>query len=50
MVHSNNIGRKPEILFKDRVMLITIVLWTVLIVLILYSVPDMIIQFMEGIR
>jgi len=50
LVHSKNIGGEPEIIFKDRGMLITMVLWTVLIVLILYSVPDMIIQFMEGIR
>ena len=37
LVHSKNIGEEPEMLFKDKGMVICMVLWVVLVVLILYA-------------
>lgn len=50
LVHARNFGGEAGLLFKDKGMLINMVLWVVSIILILYNVPDMIIQFMGGIR
>lgn len=38
LVHSRNIGGEPETLFRDKGMLISMVLWTVLVILILYGI------------
>jgi len=37
LAHSKNIGEEPEMLFKDKGMVICMVLWVVLVVLILYA-------------
>lgn len=37
LVHSRNIGGEPETLFRDKGMLISMVLWAVLVILILYG-------------
>ena len=50
LVHAKNLGGEPEMIFKDRGMLICMFLWTVLVVVILYKVPDMIIQFIGRIK
>lgn len=42
LVHSRNIGGEPEMLFKDRGILICMILWVVLVMLILYGTPDVI--------
>lgn len=47
LVHARNIGGEPEMLFKDKGMLTSMILWTVLVVLILYS--DMVTRFVGGV-
>ena len=37
LVHAQNFGGEPEMLFKDKGMLLSIVLWIVLIVIVLYG-------------
>jgi len=48
LVHSKNIGEEPEMLFKDKGMVICMVLWVVLVVAILYGVPDVVVRIVEG--
>lgn len=48
LVHSKNIGEEPEMLFKDKGMVICMVLWVVLVVLILYT-PSFVVGFRGGI-
>lgn len=47
LIHARNIGGEPEMLFKDKGMLTSIISWTALVVLILYS--DMITRLVGGI-
>ena len=49
LVHSKNIGEEPEMLFKDKGMVICMVLWVVLVVAILYGFPNVMIRLLEGI-
>lgn len=44
LVHSRNIGGEPETLFRDKGMLISMVLWSVLVILILYGTLDVIVS------
>jgi len=37
MVHAENFGGEPEMLFKDKGMLLSMVLWAVLVIVILYG-------------
>ena len=48
LVHSKNIGEEPEMLFRDKGMVICMVLWVVLVVLILYA-PSFVVGFKGGI-
>ena len=48
LVHARNFGGEVELLFKDRGMLISMILWVVLVVLILYGIPNEVIQFLGG--
>nr|QNO53736.1 hypothetical protein ONPGGGGH_00035 [Methanosarcinales archaeon ANME-1 ERB6] len=48
LVHAKNFGGETEMIFKDKGMLLSMVLWAVLVVLILYGVPDMVIGLLEG--
>ena len=48
LIHSANLGGEPEMLFKDKGMLINMALWTLLVVLILLGFPEMVIKFVEG--
>ena len=49
LVHSKNIGEEPEMLFKDKGMVICMVLWVVLVMAILYGFPNVMIRLLEGI-
>ena len=48
LVHSKNIGEELEMLFKDKGMVICMVLWVVLVVLILYA-PSFVAGFKGGV-
>jgi hypothetical protein len=37
LVHKENFGGEPEMLFRDRGMLFTMILWVILIIVILYG-------------
>lgn len=39
LVHTKNIGGEPEMIFKDKGMVLSIVLWVLLVVLVLYFAP-----------
>jgi len=39
LVHSKDMGGEPEMLFKDRGMLVSMILWVILVVLVLYLIP-----------
>ena len=49
LVHSKILGGEPELLFKDKGMLISMGLWAILVFAILYGTIDVVIQFLEGI-
>lgn len=48
LVHAKNFGGETEMIFKDKGMLLSMILWAVLVVLILYGVPDVVIGFVGG--
>jgi 4-hydroxybenzoate polyprenyltransferase len=37
LVHTENFGGEPEMLFKDKGMLLSITLWVLLVILVLYG-------------
>ena len=43
LIHTKNFGGETELIFKDKVMLLVMVFWAVLVVLILYGVPEMVV-------
>lgn len=49
MAYTTDIGGAPEDMFKDRGIIICMVLWSVLIILILYGVPERVIGFIGGV-
>ncbi|RZN35094.1 MAG: decaprenyl-phosphate phosphoribosyltransferase [Methanosarcinales archaeon] len=49
LIHSRNIGGEPEMLFKDKGMLVCMISWGVLAVGVLYGIPGMVIRVMGGI-
>jgi len=48
LVHARNFGGETEMIFKDKGMLLSMVLWAVLVVLILYGVPDAVVRVVGG--
>jgi len=48
LVHAKNFGGETEMIFKDKGMLLSMVLWAVLVVLILYGVPDVAVRVVGG--
>ncbi len=46
MVHMKNFGSEAEMIFRDKGMLLCMILWAILVVMILYGeVPDLVIRF-----
>ena len=45
----SDFGGEVERLFKDRGMLLCMLLWGICVMLVLYKIPDILIQFVEGI-
>jgi hypothetical protein len=37
LVHTENFGGEPEMLFKDKGMLLSMILWVLLVILVLYG-------------
>ena len=37
LVHSKNMGGEPELLFKDKGMVLSMILWVILVIIVLYS-------------
>ncbi|MBA7499037.1 Decaprenyl-phosphate phosphoribosyltransferase [subsurface metagenome] len=48
LVHVKNFGGETEMIFKDKGMLLSMVLWAVLVVSVLYGVPDVVMQIVGG--
>jgi 4-hydroxybenzoate polyprenyltransferase len=48
LVHAKNFGGETEMIFRDKGLLVCMVLWAVLVVLILYGVPDVVIRVVGG--
>ena len=49
LVHAKNFGGETEMIFRDKGMLLSMGLWAVLVVLVLYGVPDVMIRVVGGI-
>ena len=49
LIHARDVGGEPEMLFKDRGMLVCMVLWGVVVVGVLYGVLDVVIGFGGGV-
>ena len=49
LVHAENFGGETEMIFKDRGMVLCLGLWVVLVVAILYRVPDVVVRVVGGI-
>jgi len=49
LVHAKNFGGETERIFKDKGMLLSMILWAVLVVLILYGVPDVVVRVVGGV-
>ncbi|CAD6491311.1 MAG: hypothetical protein ANIMEMIM_00115 [Candidatus Argoarchaeum ethanivorans] len=50
LVHAKNFGGETEMIFRDKGMVIGMVLWGVLVVGVLYGVPDVVVRFVEGVE
>ena len=48
LIQSKNLGGEPEMLFKDLGMVISMGLWVLLIVLILYGAPEILLGLIGG--
>ena len=48
LVHAKNFGGETEMIFKDNGMVLSMVLWVVLVVAILYGVPDVVVRVVGG--
>jgi 4-hydroxybenzoate polyprenyltransferase len=48
LVHAKNFGGETEMVFRDRGMVLSMILWAVLVVLILYGVPDVVVRVVGG--
>ncbi|RJS76378.1 decaprenyl-phosphate phosphoribosyltransferase [Methanophagales archaeon] len=49
LVHARNFGGETEMIFKDKGMVLSMILWAVLVVLILYGVPDVVVRIVGGV-
>jgi len=49
LIHARNVGGEPEMLFKDKGMLVCMLLWGVLVVGVLYGVFDIAMRFVREI-
>ena len=49
LVHAKNFGGETERIFRDKGMLICMILWAVLVILILYGIPDVLFRFLGGV-
>ena len=48
LVHAKNFGGETEMIFRDRGMVLSLGLWVVLVVAILYGVPDVVVRVVGG--
>ncbi len=48
LVHARNFGGEVEMIFWDKAMAVCLGLWVVLVILILYGVPDMVVRVVGG--
>ena len=49
LVHAKNFGGETELIFKDKKILVCMVLWAVSVVLTFYGFPDVMIRVVGGI-
>ena len=48
LIHAKNFGGETEMIFRDKGMVLCMILWVVLVVLILYGVPDVVVRVVGG--
>jgi len=48
LVHAKNFGGETEMIFRDKGMLLSMVLWAVLVVGMLYGIPDVVVRVVGG--
>lgn len=48
LIHAKNFGGETELIFRDRGVLICMVLWAILVVGILYGIPDLVLRLAKG--
>ena len=48
LVHAKNFGGETEMIFKDKGMVVCLVSWAILVVVILYGVPDSVVRVVGG--
>jgi len=49
LIHARNVGGEPEMLFKDKGMLVCMFLWGVLVIGVLYGIFDIVMRFVREI-
>jgi len=49
LVHARNFGGETEMIFRDKGMVLSMILWAVLVVMILYGVPDVVVRVVGGV-
>ena len=49
LIHAKNFGGETERIFKDKGMVLSMILWAILVVLILYGIPDVVVRVVGGI-
>ena len=47
LINTKNFGGEPQMLFRDKGMLISIALWVILVILVLYDIPEVFANFFE---
>jgi hypothetical protein len=48
LVHTKNFGGETEMIFRDKGMVVCLVSWAILVVVILYGVPDVVVGVVGG--
>jgi len=48
LIHAKNFGGEPEMLFKDKGLLVSMGMWVLLVLIILYGIPKLLPSFFSG--
>ena len=47
LINTKNFGGEPQMLFRDKGMLISIILWVILVIIVLYNIPEVFANFVN---